>query len=329
MITRIGVILPTGLTAQLFSAEDRSRLERLGPVTWWAGQQQPSVDEAARLLADCDVAIGSWGTPHPGRPGLLSACPRLRLWEHAAGTVKSFFTPEVIERGLVIASCKGAIADTVAEYVIGALVNGLRRVHINSADHRRGPVGKPEGIGVLMGSTIGVIGASEVGRRVIALLQHFRCRVLCFDPFADAATLRGLGAERVEQLGDLFARSAAVTLHTPRLPSTVKMVGAAELARFADGGLFINTSRGECVDEAALIRELERGRLHAWLDVTDPEPAAADSPLRRLPNVVLTSHIAGPACQLIGQRAVDDVAAFLAGQSPQCVVTPDMLERIA
>jgi phosphoglycerate dehydrogenase-like enzyme len=212
---------------------------------------------------------------------------------------------------------------------VGELICGLRRMHINAAANKQGLAGKPAGISVLSGSTVGVIGASEVGKRVMALLRPFSCQVLCYDPFATAASLASLGAKRVETVAELCAQSDAVTLHTPLLPATKGLVGSVELARLRDGGLFINTSRGECVDEAALIAELKTGRMHAYLDVTSPEPAAADSPLRSLPNVVLTSHIAGPACAHLGRRAVDDLRAFLSGGSPQCVVTADVLERIA
>ena len=88
-------------------------------------------------------------------------------------------------------------------------------------------------------------------------------------------------------------------------------------------------------DDAALLRamvsahERHRGSVVAFLDVTDPEPAPADSPLRRLPNVVLTSHIAGMAEYRIGRQAVDDVEAFLSGRQPKLVVTESMLDRLA
>jgi phosphoglycerate dehydrogenase-like enzyme len=326
MTARIGVIIPATLRDQLFAAADCRRLETLGQVSWNESKQHLTAAEATNFLTTCDIAIGSWGTAHPATPGLLAACPRLRLWEHAAGSVKHMFGPHLQDRDLVVASCKGAIADCVAEHVIGALIVGLRRVIENASANRLGPARAPDGLRVLSGSTIGVIGASEVGKRVIRLLRLFGCEVLCYDPFADAAAL---GVEKIANLAELCSRCHALTLHTPLLPSTDKLVGARELAAMRDGTLFINTSRGECVDQDALTRELESGRLRAWLDVTTPEPLPVGSVLRTLPNVVLTSHIAGPATVNIGRQAVDDVAAFLAGGAPQCVISADMLERSA
>jgi hypothetical protein len=97
----------------------------------------------------------------------------------------------------------------------------------------------------------------------------------------------------------------------------------------ADDAVFINTSRGICLDEQALIAELAKGRLFAFLDVSAPEPAAVDSPLRTLPNVVYTSHLAVGKDGKIGRQAVDDIAAFLAGGQPLRAVTADKLDRMA
>ena len=96
-----------------------------------------------------------------------------------------------------------------------------------------------------------------------------------------------------------------------------------------DDAIFINTARGACVDEAALIAELSAGRLFAFLDVTDPEPTPIDSPLRHLRDVLLTSHIAGPKSKRIGHQVVNDIEAYLRGESPTHVVTADMIDLIA
>lgn len=329
MAVRIGVVIPEPLRTQLFAPEDVRRLEDLGHVAWSEGEAHRDPAAAARLLADCGIGLGSWGTVHPASPGLLAACPRLRLWEHVAGTVKHMFGPHLDGRGLVIASCKGAIADGVAEQTVGALIVGLRRIVENASANRSGRTPKPEGLRLLACSTVGVVGASEVGRRVLALLRPFGARALCYDPFASAADLAAIGAEKVDGVVELCARSHAITVHTPLLPTTRGLVSAAALAALPDGALVVNTSRGECIDQAALERACLAGRLRAWLDVTVPEPLPDDHALRRLPNVVLTSHIAGPAATNLGRRAVDDVAAFLAGGAPQCVITPAMLERVA
>jgi phosphoglycerate dehydrogenase-like enzyme len=326
---RIGVVIHTALAERLFSPEDRRRLDELGDVRWTESREPLSDAAAAELLTDCQIGVGSWGTPCPKSADLIAACPRLRLWEHVAGTVRHMFGPHLKGRRLLIASCKTAIADNVAEVTLGEIILGLRRILANAAANRSGLADAPTNMKALYGSTVGVVGASEVGKRVIRLLRPFGCRVLLYDPFVTDRQAAAMGAARVKDLLELCRMSDVVTLHTPALPSTAKMLGAAHFQSMRDDGVFINTSRGMCIDEAALIEELAKGRLWAFIDVTEPEPAAADSPLRRLPNAVLTSHIAGLPWRNMGAQAVSDIAAFLKGRKPLCVQTERMLDRIA
>ncbi len=331
MPTLIGVIIPRDLRDELFHQRDIDRLNALGDVRYTEGVAKNSVDldDAVKVLHDAEIAIGSWGTPHPGKGDLLARCPKLKLWLHVAGSVKGMFGPHLEGRDLTIASIKGAIADNVAEMVLGEIILGLRRVWQNARDNRKGKAGSPEGLKVLYGSTVGVVAASEVGRRVIKLLEPFDCRVLLFDPVVSEDKVRAMGVERFTDLTLMCRECDAVTLHTPDLPATHKLMRAEQFRAMPDGCVFINTSRGECVDEAALITELEKGRLFAFLDVSDPEPAMNDSPLRRLDNVVYTSHIAGPPGRNMGQKAVDDVEHYLRGEPLDCVVTAGMLEYVA
>jgi phosphoglycerate dehydrogenase-like enzyme len=328
MDTRIGVIIPEPLRERIFSRRDRERLDALGEVRWKEGAEHLSVEEAAEFLAGCTVGVGSWGTPHPCEE-LLALSPELKLWEHVAGSVKHMFGPHMDGRDLTIASCAPAIAECVAEITLGQLIVGLKRVLENVALNRRGKTPQPSNSKTLCEATVGIAGASHVGRDVIRLLKPFGSRILLYDPYVSAEEAKELGTEKVDDLVALCARSDAVSLHTPALESTSHIMGEKEFQAMPDDGVFINTSRGMCVDETALIAELEKGRLLAFLDVSDPEPADDDSPLRRLPNAFYTSHIAGLGHHKMGGQAVDDIAAFLQGRSPLLAVTEDMLDRIA
>lgn len=326
---RIGIVISTVLAEKLFSPNDRARMSTLGEVTWWPGEHEAGLAEAQLFLRDCEIAVGSWGTAHPGMDGLLAACPQLTSWLHAAGTVKRFFTDEVRARGLTIASCKGAIADCVAEQVIGQAIVGLRGIAENAASNREGIRDTFAGRRVLGASRFGVVGASEVGRKTMALARIFGCEVSCFDPYASAEDLELVGARKVTRLVDLCRECEVISLHTPKLPATIGLVDAACIAAMPDGALFINTSRGECVDQEALTAALVQGRIRACLDVTDPEPLPPEHVLRRLPNVVLTSHIAGPRSTVIGKQIVADLTSLIAGGRPRNLITADMLELIA
>ena len=327
-VKRVGVIIPAGLRRDLFRSADEERLNGLADVTWTGSARNLSVPEAVSLLSNCHVGVGSWGTPHPDAE-LMEGCPKLELWVHGAGTVKHMFGPHLAGRRMTIASCAPAIAESVAEITLAQLIVGLRRTLENGAANRAGPATRPQNSRTLAQSTVGVIGASLVGRRVVRNLRPFSPRILLYDPYLCGEAAAELGVEPVSDLVELCSRSDAVTLHTPALPATGNLMGARQFRAMRDDAVFINTSRGMCVDEEALTDELEKGRLFAFLDVSNPEPAAPDSPLRRLPNAVYNSHVAGGRDWKIGRQVVDDIEAYLNGGSPLHPVTADMLERIA
>jgi phosphoglycerate dehydrogenase-like enzyme len=139
-----------------------------------------------------------------------------------------------------------------------------------------------------------------------------------------------LGAHKAE-LDELLRRADVLTLHAPSLPETEHLIDARRLALMKDDALIVNTARGSLFDQAALVAELSKGRFFAFLDVTDPEPPAADSPLRSLPNVVVTPHLAGciENCTRMGEMAVEELRRFFAGEPPLYQITPERLAHTA
>ncbi|WP_369033130.1 MULTISPECIES: hydroxyacid dehydrogenase [Streptomyces] len=272
---------------------------------------------AAAALAEAEVLITGWGCPHIGADA-LAAAPRLHTVLHAAGSVRSLLGDAVWERGLTVSSAVQANALPVAEYTLAAVLLagkdafGLRerfrreRVYPASADYAA--VGN-------LGRRVGVIGASRVGRRVLELLRPFELTATLYDPYVDAEEARTLGATSLS-LEELLRTSDIVTLHAPDIPETYRMLDRERLALIPDGGVLINTSRGALVDHDALTAELVSGRLGAVLDVTEPEPLPAGSPLYDLPNVFLTPHIAGSLgneLARLGRTVVDELELLGAG----------------
>jgi phosphoglycerate dehydrogenase-like enzyme len=165
-------------------------------------------------------------------------------------------------------------------------------------------------------ATVGLLGASLIGRRVAELLRPFDLEVLLHDPYVADDEVRALGAEPVA-LDELFARGGIVSLHAPLLPSTRGMVDARLLGLMRDGATLLNTARGGLVDDTALERELLSGRLRAVLDVTTPEPLPAGSPLWDCDGVLLTPHIAGSKgneLRRLADFAAAEVQRWAAGQ---------------
>jgi phosphoglycerate dehydrogenase-like enzyme len=179
--------------------------------------------------------------------------------------------------------------------------------------------------------TVGIIGASHVGRKLLELLRPFDMKVLLYDPFITPLQGRELGAHKVG-LSELLSNSDVVSTHVPLLPETRHMLGAREFALMKDGATFINTARGAVIDQQALEAELISGRLNAVLDTTEPEVLPAESPLYQLSNVLLTPHIAGSLgteTQRLADYVIDEVERFARGQALKHRVRYDELARLA
>ncbi|MCW6006947.1 hydroxyacid dehydrogenase [Micromonospora sp. CPCC 205371] len=275
-------------------------------------------DTGVGFLADAEILITGWECP-PITAAVLDAAPRLTAVVHTGGSVKAHVTEACWARGVVVSSAANANALPVAEYTIAAIIlaaKGARELE-RAYRARRGGIETLTGYPRIGGyrRTVGVVGASRIGRRVIELLRPFDYDVSLYDPLVDAEEAARLGVRLVD-LPDLLRGNDIVTLHAPSLPSTRHMIDRAGLASMRDGATLINTARGALVDQDALVRELVTGRLHAVIDVTEPEVPPADSPLYDLPNVVLTPHIAGALgneLHRLGACAVDEVGRYVAG----------------
>ncbi|MBE8476895.1 hydroxyacid dehydrogenase [Streptomyces justiciae] len=288
---------------------------------------------AADALARAEVLITGWGCP-PLDAGVLAAAPRLRTVLHAAGSVRSLVGDALWERGITVSSAVTGNALPVAEYTLAMILlagkdtfahrERFRNTHAYPTPTETAHTGN-------VGRRVGVIGASRVGRRLLELLRPFDFTVLLHDPYVSAAEAAGLGAQLVS-LEDLLRHSDIVSLHAPDIPETYRMLDGERLALIRDGGVLINTSRGALVDPDALADELVSGRLHAVLDVTEPEPLPAGSPLYRLPNVFLTPHIAGSLgneLERLGRIVVEELERLGAGVAVVHEVRRADLARVA
>jgi phosphoglycerate dehydrogenase-like enzyme len=267
---------------------------------------------------------------------VLELAPGLRLVAHLAGTVKGIVEPAVWQRGVAVVNAVAANAVPVAEFTLAAILFGNKQAfRLRRLYRERRRMLKPWSQAAPdLGNyrkVIGIVGASRVGRRVVALLQPFDFSVLVYDPYLDAAAALAMGTEKVE-LDELMRRSDAVSLHAPATPATRGMIDRRRLALLRDGALLVNTARGALVDQAALIDETRSGRIDAILDVTEPDALPADSPLYDIPNVFLTPHIAGAQARET-ERMVElvfaEITRFIRGERLQHEVAADELERLA
>lgn len=275
--------------------------------------------EARRALARADVLITGWGAPAL-TDGDLDAAPRLRYVLHAGGQAAPFLPESVGARGIQLSNAGWLNAIPVAEFTVAMIVLAnketfrARRLYHERRGHIDREIEFPQAGN--RARTVGVVGASRIGRIVIERLGNLDLAVQLYDPFVPPADAARLGA-RLVPLDELMATSDVVTLHPPLNASTAGMITGRHLALLRDGATLINTSRGPVVDQDALIGELRRGRIEAILDVTDPDPLPAGCELYDLPNVFLTPHISGSMgteIRRLGEHVASELARIVAGQ---------------
>ncbi|QLE76183.1 hydroxyacid dehydrogenase [Streptomyces rectiverticillatus] len=284
-------------------------------------------------LGDVDILVTGWGCP-PLTKAVLDGAPRLRAVVHAAGSVKQLVTEAVWERRLVVSSAAEANAGPVAEFTLAAIGLAAKGALPAAAAYAGGHWPAFRDRQGADGRTVGVLGASRIGRRVIAGLQASTAgyRVLLYDPYVTDEEAARLGAERVDRLADVCRAAGIVTVHAPATPDTYRLLDAEHLALIPDGGTVINTARGSIVDTEGLERECRSGRLSAWLDVTDPEPLERGHALFRLPNVLVTPHIAGAQGsegRRLGTYAVEEAGRWARGEPLLGAVEKESLDRLA
>lgn len=326
----------SGEIARVWGEERRALLSGetdLLPGVWNRSLLEAAEGNEAEALAGVEVVFSTWGMPVLTREQLARLLPRLRAVFYAAGSVKHFARP-FLERDIAVFSAWQANAVPVAEFTLAQILLACKGYFRNREACRtyEGRTNRPFVGRGAYGETVALLGAGAIGRRVIGLLKPFSLRRIVFDPFLSEADAAALGVEKVS-LDEAFSRAYVISNHLANLPETVKLLNASRFALMRDDATFINTGRGATVDENALAAEFaRRPTLTALLDVTQPEPPAPDSPLYSLPNVHLSSHIAGSIGDEVGRMAdlmLTEFHLWRSGQAPPTRVTLDMLDRMA
>lgn len=282
-----------------FTDENVSLAESLGEVVWNDKNVHLTHDEIAQRIGGSDIYVTGWGSPRLDSR-ILDRAPDLRLLVHLCGTVVPFVSDEMWERSIRVISGNDFFAESVAEGTIGYMLTALRdipkystrlkndKIWKTSSDTNRG----------LLGKTVGIVSYGAIARHLVRMLQPFRVKIKVYDikPLpTDDVVKYGLVFASLEEV---FSTCDIVTVHTPFNDQTHHLVSEDLLSLLPQGCLFINTSRGAVVDQAALERQLATGRFRALLDVYEKEPLPAKSSLYTLDNVILMPHMAGPTVDL-------------------------------
>ncbi len=257
----------------------------------------------------------------------LARCPQLLVVSSAGAGYDTIDAPACTAAGVALVNQAGGNAVSVAELTIGLMLDVSRRISESDRRLRRERGFTRESVMgyEVAGKTIGLIGMGHIGTRVAALARAFGMTVLGTDPLLADAEITRRGAQAVSR-EQLLAAADVVSVHCPRDPSTLGMLGAAAFARMRRGAIFISTARGGIHDEAALADALRSQHLGgAGLDVWEPEPPPLDHPLLQMPNVVATYHTAGvthEARRNVAAISAEQIVGMLRGERPPRLVNP-------
>ena len=261
----------------------------------------------------------------------IEAADALELIVRAGAGTNTIDVEAASEVGIYVTNVPGRNAIAVAELTMGLLLAIDRRIADNVADLRTGSwnkasYSKADG---LFGKVMGIVGLGEIGFAVAERATAFGLRVQAIRKERDEATeerIRALGIELVDSLEELVETSDIVSIHVPATAETESMVDARLLGRMKEGAILLNTSRGDIVDEAALLDALETRALRAGLDVYPDEPGSGEtawsSKLAQHPHVVGTHHIGASTRQAqkaVAEGVVEIVDAFVRGEILNCV----------
>lgn len=268
-------------------------------IRWCAGD-----DDFYRELPHAEVI---WHVLRPLSGADLRLAPKLRLVHKLGAGVNTIDVAAATEQGIAVANMPGANAPSVAEGTVLLMLAALRRLPVLDRLTREGR-GWPsdpqlgETVRDIGGCTVGLVGYGNIAKQVAGIVAAMGATVLHTSTGDD-----GLPGWRT--LPDLLAASDIVSLHLPLTASTHHLLRRDELAAMRPGAVLVNTSRGEIVDEAALVEALDSGRLGAaGLDVFAVEPVAPGNPLLSLDNVVLTPHVSWYTVDTMRRYLIEAVA---------------------
>ena len=305
-------------------------LAKLSEVaSWTRSALRADSPELRSEIAGAEVLMTTWHSPFLTAE-ILGRPPRVKLIAHCGGEVKSRVAEEIFEFA-TITNAADPMARGVAEMALALTLTLVRRIPDYAAEMHDGVVRTNEYVSegeTLFGRRVGIVGFGRIGRALAKLLQPFGVEILVSDPYAESGSVVAYGATSV-QLDELVRSCSVVVLCAALTPETHGLFDSRRLSLLTDGAFLINVARGGLIDMEALLAELRSGRITAALDVTDPlEPLPSEHELRRLPNVILTPHIAAGGLEMrreIGAIAVEEVVRFAKGQPPLNRVTTEML----
>ena len=292
----------------------------------WDGPLPPPYAVLKEKAAGCDGLVSLLTDRIDA--ALLDAAPRLRVVSNYAVGFNNVDVAAATARGVRVGNTPGVLTDATADMAFCLLIAAARRLAEGYDDSRSGRWKTWEPLGHLgqdlVGRTLGVVGMGRIGYALAKrCARGWDMQVLYYDPHRNERAETELGARQVE-LDVLLRESDFISVHTDLNEQTRGLFNAERFRQMKPTAVFVNTARGPIVVEKDLVEALKSGVIFAaGLDVTDPEPPPPDSPLLRLPNLIVAPHIASATVgtrDAMARICADNLLAGLSGaKMPHCV----------
>ena len=293
---------------KMFSQSHLERLNKLGSLHVYDRGDYDDREHVLDFIKDSGIIVTAWGSCRIDDE-MVALCPNLQAVVHAGGSIKHLISDEIIKNNIIVSTANGALADGVAESTLAIAIAACKGMFFLADDIKKGLWAENRSkIKDFYDIKVGIVGAGAIGRRVIKLLQNYEVSVLVYDPYLSAEQIAELGAKKCD-FNELIVESDVISIHTPCIPETDNLFNSETIPLIKDGAVVVNTARANVIDDDALVKELEKNRFTAVLDVVKKE-LDPDHPYRKLSNVIVLPHIAGAVtngCRRMGKFAVEEV----------------------
>jgi len=306
-----------------YGARALAGLRQLGEVTLHRGAQPLEGEALIAAAVDCELVVSYRQSPAPAE--LFERLPKLVAFLRCAIDIRNIDVAAASRAGVLVTQASAGFVTAVSELVLGLLVDLSRGVSRSAAEYHAGRVPQARMGKELRGATIGVIGYGAIGREVVRLARALGMRVLVFDPY--------VGDIEQTPFDELLAQSDYVVPLAVASAETENLMNDAAFAKMKRGAFFVNVSRGNLVDEAALVRALDSGRIDGCAIDVGRAPDQMPTPqIARRPDVIATPHTAGltlPAIEHQSLETVAQAAEILQGRAPKGAVNAEHWRRKA
>lgn len=263
----------------------------------------------------------------------IERCEKLKVITRPGVGYDSVDVQAATERGIPVVLCPSANARAVAEHTVALLLACAKNIVESVNETKAGNFGIRNRYAAvdIVDKMLVVLGFGNIGRQVAKLCAALDMKVGVYDPFVKRETAEELGYVYYENMLDALAAADFVSLHMPSMPSTRGLISAEQFKAMKPTSFFLNAARGDVVDEPALIAALKNGEIAgAGLDVLVEEPFPADHPFMKMPNVVLTPHMAAQSQETVSKlvtMAAKGTLAVLRGEKWPHVANPEVYDH--